>query len=363
MKTRREFILKTALAGAGALAGCQQQKQEKEQKSNKDKVFEWKIVTTWPPNFPVLGESVVKIAEEIALLSDNRLKIKVFGAGELVQAMEVFDAVTLGAAEMGHGTPYYWSGKMPACIFFVAIPFGFNAQQMNAWMFFGGGLELWQELYAKVGLTVFPCGNTGVQMGGWFNKEILTQEDLKGLKMRIPGMGGKVIAEAGGAAVTIAGGEIYTSLERGVVDAAEWIGPYHDYILGLHRVAKFYYYPGWQEPGSNLELMINLKAFESLPADLQGIVKNTALRYHNTILAEFEAKNNFYLKKLIQEGAQLREFPEGVIQLLKEKSAIVLEKIIEQDDFSRRVFESMQTFKKDIKEWNKISELAMVKYL
>jgi TRAP-type mannitol/chloroaromatic compound transport system substrate-binding protein len=363
MKSRREFVRNTTLAAAAALTGCKPESSYKVPKIKDDKVFEWKVVTTWPPNFPVLGEAVVKMAEEIALLSNNRLKIKVFGAGELVQALEVFDAVTLGAAQMGHGTPYYWSGKMPATIFFVAVPFGFNAQQMNAWMFYGGGLELWQELYGKVGLTVFPCGNTGVQMGGWFNKEINTPNDLKGLKMRIPGMGGKVIASAGGAAVTIAGGEIYTSLERGVVDAAEWIGPYHDYILGLHRVAKFYYYPGWQEPGSNLELMINKKAFEELPEDLKNIVKTVALKYHLTILAEFEAKNNFYLQKLLSEGAQLRAFPHEVLELLKQKSEEVLREIVQKDEFSKRVFESMEKFKKDIKQWNKISELAVVNYL
>jgi len=373
--TRRGFLKRgAALAAGGALLGLNACSAPEKTNNEGDKIhnevvftgkkYEWKVVTTWPPNFPVLGESVVRMAKEIELLSGGALKIQVYGSGELVKALEVFDAVSLGAAQMGHGTPYYWAGKMPSAVFFASIPFGFNAQQMNAWMFHGGGLELWQELYGRVGLTVLPGGNTGVQMGGWFNKEIKTVEDIQGLKMRIPGLGGKVIDRAGGSAITIAGGEVYTSLERGVVDAAEWIGPYHDYKMGFYQVAKYYYYPGWHEPGSNLELMINKKALEELPKHLQEIVKTVTLKHHLLVLSEFEAKNNFYLKKLTEEhGVQLRQFPDEVLHHLKTHSEGVLDEITSQDEHARRTYDSMKKFKAEVLQWNAVSEKAIVDFL
>ncbi len=376
LTNRRDFLKKGSLTAAALLTGglssmtaCSPENITKEKQSDvpitSDEVFEWQATTTWPPNFPVLGEGVVKMAKEIEILSAGRLKITVFGGGELVPALEAFEAVSLGGVQMAHGAAYYWAGRLPASSFFTAVPFGMNAQQMSAWLFYGGGLELWRELYEPYNLIPFPCGNTGVQMGGWFNKEINTPDDLKGLKMRIPGLGGKVISAAGGSAVTVAGGELYTSLERGVVDAAEWIGPYHDYNMGFHRVSKYYYYPGWHEPGSVLELIVNKKAFEKLPLDLQEIVKTAALKYNSLILSEFEAKNNFYLQKILTEApnVELRQFPKEVLDVLKEKTIEILDEIAAKDEFAGRVYESFKIFKKQVKKWGEVSEQSIVDFL
>lgn len=370
-KLRRNFIKNSiGLAGAAvtsaALTNCTGTKENQQSTVNiiSNEKFKWRCVTTWPPNFPVLGEAVVNMAEELNSITNGRLEIKVYGGGELVPSLEVFDAVTQGAAQMGHGAAYYWAGKMPSAVFFCTIPFGMNAQQINSWMLYGDGWKLWKELYAQVNLIPFPCGNTGVQMGGWFNKEINTIQDLRGLKMRIPGMGGKVIARAGTAAVTMAGGELYTNLERGVIDATEWIGPYHDYLMGFHQVAKYYYYPGWHEPGSCLELIVNKKAFETLPKDLQLLVENTALKYNLSVLSEFEAKNNFYMQKILSESnAELRKFPDEVLKNLKIFADEAIEEIVEKDTFAKKVYANFSKFKKDIINWNKSSEQAILPYL
>lgn len=328
------------------------------------KVYNWKAVTTWPPNFPVLGEAMVNIAEELEVMSAGRLKIKVYGAGELVPAFEAFDAVTQGVAQICHGAAYYWAGKIPPSVFFASVPFGLNAQQMNAWLLYGGGLDLWRELYGRYGLLPFPAGNTGVQMGGWFNKEINTIGDFEGLKMRIPGLGGKVLNKAGGSAITVAGGEIYTNLERGNIDATEWIGPYHDYKMGFHKVAKYYYYPGWHEPGTTLEMFVNKEAYEELPKDLQKMVETVTLKYNHLVLSEFEAKNNAFLEKMTtEEGVELREFPSAVLKKLKKHATEVVEELIAEDEFGQRVYDSFKKFKSEITEWNKTTEGAITAYL
>ncbi|RMF67997.1 MAG: TRAP transporter substrate-binding protein, partial [Calditrichaeota bacterium] len=329
---RREFLKKgsaVALTGSTLILGCGSQPGGDTAAIHSNKRFEWNMVTTWPPHFPVMGEGADMMAQWIDVMSGGRLKIRVYGGGELVPALETFDAVSQGTAEMGHGVAYYWAGKVPAAQFFAAVPFGMNAQQMNAWLYSGGGLKLWEELYTPFNLVPMPAGNTGMQMGGWFNKEINTTDDLKGLKMRIPGLGAKVIARAGGSPILTAGGEIYTNLERGVIDATEWVGPYHDYLMGFYRIAKYYYYPGWHEPGPVLELIINKQAWESLPQDLQEIVRTAAARANVWMLSEFESKNNEYLQKLIrEEHVQVRKFPQVVLTALRRYADEVIEEMI-----------------------------------
>ncbi len=232
--------------------------------------FEWKLVTTWPKNFPGLGSAAENLSRMVEEMSNGRLKIRVYGGGEIVPALGVFDAVSQGVADAGHGAAYYWKGKVPSSVFFTAVPFGLNAQEMNGWLHYGGGLALYEEAYAPYNLLPMAGGSTGVQMGGWFNKEINSIEDLRGLKMRIPGMAGEVFTAAGGTSVTLPGSELYTSLQTGVVDALEWVGPYNDRILGFHEVARYYYYPGWHEPGSILEFIINKDSMAELPPDLAG---------------------------------------------------------------------------------------------
>ena len=248
--------------------------------------YQWKMITTWPKNFPGLGMAAENFAELVKVMSDGRLTVHVYGAGEIVPAMEVFDAVSQGVVDAGHGAAYYWKGKVPSSVFFTSVPFGLNAQEMNGWLHYGGGLELWQEAYAPHNLVPMAGGSTGVQMAGWFNKEINSIKDLKGLKMRIPGLAGEVFAAAGGTAVTIPGGELYTSMQTGVIDALEWVGPYNDQVLGFHEVAKYYYYPGWHEPGSILEFVVNKGSLEALPEDLQAIVRTASRAANQDMLDE-----------------------------------------------------------------------------
>jgi len=324
-----------------------------------EKTYNWKMVTTWPPHFPLLGEGADKLAETIGVMSGGRLNIQVYGGGELVPPLQAFDAVSQGMVQMGHGAAYYWAGKSPATQFFAAVPFGLNAQGMNAWLYTGGGMELWNEVYGKFNLKPLPAGNTGVQMGGWFNREIKSLDDFKGLKMRIPGLGGKVLAKAGGTAVLSPGGELYTNLERGVIDATEWVGPYNDYKMGFYKVAKYYYYPGWHEPGTVLESFVNKSAYEALPKDLQEIVTNATIASNMWMLCESETKNNLYLDKMVkEEGVILKKFPADVVKQLRKYSAEVLEEIVAKDPMSKKVYESFSKFQKQQQAWSKISERA-----
>ena len=326
---------------------------------NLNETMRWKVVTTWPPTLPIFMDGVRLMAEEIKTASQGRLEIDVFGGGELVPPLESFDAVDSGTAEMGHGASYYWAGKSPATQFFTSVPFGMNAQQMYGWLFAGGGLELWEEVYADFNLVPIPAGNTGIQMGGWFNKEINSLADYKGLKMRIPGMGGKTIVKVGGSAELLPGGEIYTSLERGVIDATEWVGPYHDETMGFQKVANFYYYPGWHEPGSVLELLINRQAWESLSPDLQIIVRNAALAQNTWMLSQFEGQNNASLQRLVsEEGVELKQFPDEVMSGLRDAAEEVIVEVSDSDAISKKVFESFRKFQEESASWGNISERA-----
>lgn len=324
--------------------------------SGAQEIHQWKMVTTWPPNFPVLGEVCNYFAEWVERMSGGRLQIKVYGGGELVPALEVFDAVKDGAAELGNGCSYYWAGKVPASQFFATIPFGMNAQQMNAWLINGGGQELWQEVYKDHNLIPFVLGNTGFQMGGWFNKEINSIADLKGLKMRMPGIGGKVLSKVGASPVLLPGSELYTGLERGIIDATEWIGPYHDYKMGFHQIAKYYYVNGWHEPGTAMELIINKEKYEALSPDLQEILETACMRANHWVLSEFEAKNSTYLQKLKSAGVQIRQYPDEVISVLKEKTKEVVNELIAADPQSKKVYESYNAFRLKINDWSEISE-------
>jgi TRAP-type mannitol/chloroaromatic compound transport system substrate-binding protein len=321
--------------------------------------YSLKMVTTWPPKFPVFGEVADLYAQWVKEMSNGRIEIKVYGGGEFVPPLEAFDAVSQGSADIGCGGAYYWSGKSPATPFFAAVPFGMNAQQMTSWLMHGGGLELWREVYAKFNLVPFIGGNSGVQMGGWFNREINTIDDFKGLKMRMPGLGGKVIEKAGAAAILIAGSELYTSLERGVIDATEWVGPYHDYKMGFHKISKYYYYPGWHEPGTNLEFFVNKKLHDSLPKDLQMIMDMASYKAHNWVLGRFESKNGEYLSKILTESkVQLKQFPQEVLSSLKAHTKDVINTEIGNDALSNKVYTSYQKFAKQASSWAQLTEKA-----
>ena len=323
--------------------------------------FEWKLVTTWPKNLPGLGTAPETFARLVGELSDGRLTVRVYGAGEIVPALGVFDAVSGGVAEMGHGASYYWKGKIPAAVFFTAVPFGMTAQEMNGWLHYGGGDALWRETYAPFGVVPFAGGSTGVQMAGWFNREITSTEDLRGLKMRIPGLAGEVFTAAGGTAVNIPGGEVYTSMQTGVIDAVEWVGPYNDLALGLHEVAEYYYYPGWHEPGAMLEFIVNADALATLPEDLKSIVRDAARATNQDMLDEFTARNNAALETLLEEhDVKLRRLPDDVLALLKEKSDEVMARLVAGDPMARKVYASYGEFLEAVRAYHGISEQAYI---
>ena len=362
---KRRDIMKAAglAAAAGALVACGKeepaQKAASQSASTKPEKIQWKMVTTWPKNFPGLGTGANYLAKLINEMSAGRIEVKVYGAKELVGALEIFDAVSQGTAEMGHGASYYWKGKSRAAQFFAAVPFGLTAQEMNGWLYHGGGMELWEEAYAPFGLVPGAAGNTGVQMGGWFNKEINSVADLEGLKMRIPGLGGEVLKRAGGTPVLLPGGEIFPSLQSGAIDATEWVGPYNDLAFGLHKAAKYYYYPGWHEPGTTLECFVNKKALEALPADLQLIVRSAIKVANQDMLADFTAKNNQALEQLVTEhGVELRKFPDEVLKKMKLLSDAVVREEAEKDELTKKVYESFIKFRDQATKWHGVSEQA-----
>jgi TRAP-type mannitol/chloroaromatic compound transport system substrate-binding protein len=347
-----------AAAIATTITSCTGDKKMAESDLEKrNKKYSWKLVSTWPPNFPVLGTGLLRFSQQVEQMSLGQMTIKVYGGGELVPALEVFDAVSSGGVEIGHGASYYWSGKVPAAQFFTTMPFGMNAQQMNAWLYAGGGIKLWQDLYAKYGLVPFPGGNTGVQMGGWFNKKIEKIEDFKGLKIRMAGIGGKILEKLGSTVVLSPAGELYTNLERGVIDALEWIGPYHDYVMGFQDIAKYYYAPGWHETGSTLEFVFNKKAFEELPDHLKTILSTAAAQMNLESLCEFEAQNNTYLQKVISEGkSEVLRFPKEVLDVLRYESEQTLEKLAEGNEDAKNIYTSYRNFFNSIRQWGEYSE-------
>lgn len=365
---RRDFIRTLGLSAAAVtLAACNSDKGNATSGATKaapmaGETIKWKMVTTWPKNFPGLGTGAENLARLINEMSGGRIEVKVYAAGELVPALEVFDTVSRGTAQIGHGGAYYWKGKHEATQFFTSVPFGLTAQEMNAWLFYGDGLKLWQEVYAPFGLVPMPCGNTGVQMAGWFNKEINSVADLKGLKMRIPGLGGEVLKRAGGTPVNLPGGELFTALQSGTIDATEWVGPYNDLAFGLYKAAKYYYAPGWHEPGSTMEAIINKAALEALPKDLQSIVLNACKVVNADMLAEFMARNNQALETLKKEhGVQVRNLPDDVIAELKKLSDEVLKDVAAHDPLTKKVYDSFTAFRDKVKPWTDASEVAYLK--
>jgi len=341
---RRQFV--GGLAAAAGVAACSQESGDIGGGAAQSAgTFEWSCVTSWPPKYPGLGMGVENLARRIDAASNGRLKIKVYGAGELVPAFEVFDAVSRGMVEMGHDASYYHKGKVDAAQFFTAIPFGLNHVELNGWLFYGGGLELWRELYEPYNIMPFPCGSTGAQMGGWFNREINTIDDLKGLKMRIPGLGGEVVRRAGGTPITMPGSEIFTSLQTGAIDATEWVGPYNDVAFGLHKAAKYYYYPGWQEPGAGLECMINADAWASLPPDLQSIVEISCQAITTDMMAEFTHGNAIALQQLNDDpDVEVRMFPDEVLWLLKSHTQDIVDELSASDPAWKKIADSYYPF-------------------
>ncbi|MAZ32855.1 MULTISPECIES: TRAP transporter substrate-binding protein [Thalassospira] len=300
----------------------------------------WRMVMPWPKGTPGLGTNAEKFAAMVKEMSNGRLSISVFGAGEIVPPFECMDAVEQGVVEMAHGTPYYWQGKNPALNFFSTIPFGLTAWELSAWLRFGGGQELWEEAYAEFNVVPFYAGNSGMQAGGWFNKEINSVEDLKGLKARYAGLGGEAMRRLGANITMLPPGEILPAMQSGAIDAAEWVGPWNDLAFGLYQVAKFYYTPAFHEPGPGLEIFISKEKFDALGTDLQAIIRYAAQAIAENTLADFTYNNLQSYQPLIDKGVEVRQFSDDVILALAEQSNAAVEEIAAKNDLSGRIAES-----------------------
>ncbi|MEE9479214.1 MAG: TRAP transporter substrate-binding protein [Kiloniellales bacterium] len=358
-KIERRDFLKTATLSTAAAAAAATVTGSFAAPAIAQGAIAWRMQTTWPKNFPGLGTGANKLAELIGRMSGGRLTVEVFGAGEIVPAFETMDAVASGTIEMGHGAPYYWKGKVAATQFIASTPFGLNVAEQNSWLEFGGGQELADRVYKELGCKFFASGNTGVQAGGWFNKEINSTEDYKGLKMRIPGLGGEVVKAAGGNVVNLPGGEIPPALQSGAIDATEWVGPYNDLAFGLYKSAKLYYYPGWHEPATLLDNFINLRAWENLDSDLQAVIASANAHVNGFVLNEFMANNNAALNTLVNKhGVILKKFPDKVLNALGGLAGQVLGDLASQDPLSREVMGSILKFRKQSISFAKISEQA-----
>ncbi len=324
-------------------------------------VHEWKMVTTWPKDVPGLGTGANQLARYITGMTGGKVRVTVYGANELVPALESFDAVSSGTAEIGHGAAYYWKGKTEAAQYFASVPFGMTANELNAWIYYGGGQQLWDEIYAGFNLKPFLAGNTGVQMGGWFNRKIDSVEDFKGLVMRMPGLGAEVIQAVGATPKALPGGEIFPSLQSGAIDATEWVGPYNDLAFGFHKIAKYYYYPGWHEPGTGLEAFINLAAYNALPSDLKLAVAAAAQAANNDMYAEFNARNSTALDTLVNEhGVTVLHFPDGLLRTLKQVSDEVVGAVAARSAVNARVDKSFRDFLGAAGSWTRLSDYTYV---
>ena len=322
------------------------------------RVYKFRLVMVVPKTLPLWGEGVLRFANDIREMTGGNLQIKVYGAGELVPALQCFDVVKSGAVDMAHSAAYYWQGKMPASPLFTSIPFGMTTSGMNAWLEYEGQ-QLWDKLYSPHEVFALPAGNTGTQMGGWFNRKINRVEDFKGLKMRIPGLGGRVLQSLGGKPTLVAGGEIYTNLATGVIDATEWVGPYHDYIMGFHKVAKYYYYPGWHEAGPTLELLINKRSWNKIPKEYQQIVRHAAASLNARMYHQWLGKDSEYIEKLRKEKSVLiLPFPQEVLRALMTRSYEIRREVAGTSPLATEIFQSFERFSNKYTKYQMVSEGA-----
>jgi len=349
---RRKFLTGAAVAGAATSLAAPSVAQGK---------IEMAIVATWPRDFPGLGLPAQRMAARIQELTDGEIQVTYFAAGEKVGAFDSFDEVASGNSQAYIGADYYWKGKHPGWAPFTAIPFGLTASEIDAWTKYAGGQELWDELAGEFGLKNFAMGNTGVQMGGWFNKEINSADDLQGLKMRIPGLGGDVLAKLGGSPISVPGGQIYENLVSGAIDATEWVGPYNDYFMKFYEAAKYYYFPGMHEPGSQLALGMNASWWGSLSSTHQSIIEAACNEENSRTLAETNANNGAYLTKLINDhGVQLREFNDDIYDSFGEAASDVIEEARDHSELSARIYDSHLKAREEIGAWTALSDTAYV---
>ena len=323
----------------------------------------WRLASSFPKSLDTIFGAADTFSKAVKAMSGGKFEISVHAAGELMPAFGVVDGVQQGSVECAHTAPYYFFGKDETFALGCAIPFGLNSRQMTAWMYEGNGLKLMREFYGKYNIVNFPGGNTGAQMGGWYRKEIKSLADMKGMKMRIGGFGGKVLERLGSVPQNIPGGEIYQALEKGTIDAAEWVGPYDDQKLGFNKVAPFYYYPGWWEGGPELEFFINNKAFEALSPEYKAIVEAAASQAHVVMQARYDAVNPVALKQLVGAGTKLRPFPPDVMNAAFKASMDLYAEISEKNPNWKKIYPDYSKFRADQNLWFRFSEASFDKFM
>ena len=350
--SRRKFFKAAAATGVAAVAASSLAAPA----VAKERI-EASMVATWGRDFPGLGTGAQRFAQRIIDMSDGRIQVTYYAANERVKAFDSFDEVASGNSQMYHAADYYWVKKDPAWGYFTAVPFGFTYTEMNAWIRFAGGQELWDELSDKFGLKNFMCGSTGVQMGGWFNKKIRSPNDFKGLKMRMPGLGGQVIGKLGGSPVSLPGGQIYENLVSGAIDATEWVGPWNDEAMKFHEAAKYYYYPGMHEPGSALACGVNKSWFTSLSKSDQLIIKTACAWADEITMAEYNAKNGAALARLINDqGVQLEKFNDEVYDAFAQGAKEVYAEVQAHSELAANTHASFIKARKEIGSWTNLSD-------
>ena len=324
-----------------------------------DKVYRLKLAETWPPNFPILGDTTKNLSTLVEKMSNGRLKITVDSKNKHKAPLGIFDMVKAGQYDMGHSASYYWKGKDANTLFFTTMPFGMTTPEQYGWFYHGGGMELMEKVYAKHGMLSFPGGNTGNQMGGWFRKEIKSLDDLQGLKMRIPGFAGEILAKLGASPTNIPAGELYTALERNTIDALEWVGPALDLRMGFHKIAP-YYYTGWHEPAAELHFMINKKKWDRLPADLQEILRVGMRVVAYDMYAQSYHENAEKLATMLEEypNIKVNSFPKDVQDAMKKANTELLAERAAKDPLAKEIIDSQAAYLKKARAWTKISDQA-----
>ena len=359
---RRRFLAAASLAAggtlaaaacgdAGAAAGGSAAVQTRPR-------LQWRLASAFPRSLDTIFGAGEVFRDALAEMTDGRFNVRVHPAGEVVPGLQVMDAVQQGTVQIGHAPSYYFLGKNKVLAFDTCVPFGLTARQQNAWIQQGGGRELFRELYADFGILNFLGGNTGAQMGGWFRQEMGGLEDLRGLKIRIPGLGGQVMDRLGATVQVLAAGDIFPALERGTIDATEWVGPYDDERLGLQKAASYYYYPGWWEPGPSMSFLVNQAAWDQLPSDYQAAFEVATHKAAVAMLTSYDAKNPAALQRLVDEGVQLRRFSPEVLAAARAATEEMLEEEAAADPTYRRVYDAFRTFRQDSFRWFATTELA-----
>ena len=363
MKITRKSLLTNVLPAAltSTLLYCNKNNSENNSK-NENPTILWKCVSSYPRSLDTIFGGAELLSKMVKEITGGKFIIRIYPPGEIVPALQTMDAVQNGSVEMAHTASYYFTGKSEALAFDTAVPFGLTSRQQNAWLYHGGGLELIRSVFSDFNIINFPGGNTGCQMGGWFRKEVHSVNDLKGLKMRIPGLGGKVMSALGVNVQVLGGGDIYPALERGAIDATEWVGPYDDEKLGFHKVAKNYYYPGWWEPGANLTFLVNKNAWDKLPDHYKAILESAFAYVNIDMQAKYDVQNPQALQRLLQQGVKLRKFSDDILQQAYKINQEIMEELASKDKVYKKVYDSWKKFRGDINDWFKTAELTYVNF-